>query len=102
VNVSIIRGGGMAGIATRTQLASDALPKEACERLRELASAVAPSAGAAVRHPDELLYKVEVNGVTATHTETTLPEPVRALIDFVDERPERRDGLAQPKGAWPL
>ena len=30
VNVSIIRGGGMAGIATRTQLASDALPKDAC------------------------------------------------------------------------
>ena len=102
MRVSIIRGGGMAGVATRTQLASDALPKDAGERLRELASAVAPSDDAAARRPDELLYTVEVNGVTATHTETTLPEPVRALIEFVDERPERQDGLAQRKGAWPL
>ena len=98
MNVSITRGGGLAGVATRTQLASDALPREACERLRELASAVAPADEAAARHPDETLYKVEVNGVTATHTETTLPEPVRALIDFVSERPERREGLAKPKG----
>jgi hypothetical protein len=97
VDVSIIRGGGMAGVATRTQIASDALPKEACERLRTLASAVAPADDAAVRHPDETLYKVEVDGVTATHTETTLPEQVRALIEFVDERPERRDALELPR-----
>jgi hypothetical protein len=97
VDVSIIRGGGMAGVATRTQIASDALPKEACERLRTLASAVAPADDAAVRHPDETLYKVEVDGRTANYTETTLPEPVRALIAFVDERPEREDGLALPK-----
>jgi hypothetical protein len=97
VDVSIIRGGGMAGIATRTQLASDALPKEACERLRELASAVAPADDGGARHPDETLYRVDVDGVTATHTETTLPEPVRALIDFVDERPERRDALELPR-----
>jgi hypothetical protein len=97
MNVLIIRGGGIAGIATRTRLASDALPKDACERLRSLASAVAPADDAGPRHPDETLYKVEVNGVTATHTETTLPEPVRALIDFVDERPEREDGLALPR-----
>ena len=97
MDVSIIRGGGIAGIATRTQLASDTLPKEASQRLRELASAVAPADDAAPRHPDETLYKVDVDGVTATHTETTLPEPVRALIDFVDERPERRDALEPPR-----
>jgi hypothetical protein len=97
VKVSITRGGGIAGIATRTQLASDALPEEACERLRELASAVAPADEATARHPDETLYKVDVDGVTATHTETTLPEPVRALIDFVDERPERRDAIEPPR-----
>jgi hypothetical protein len=93
MKVSIVRGGGVAGVATRTQLAADALPRDAGERLRELASAVAPADDAASRGPDELLYRVQVDGVTATHTETTLPEPVRALIDFVDERPEREDGL---------
>jgi hypothetical protein len=39
---------------------------------------------------------VIVNDVTATHTETTLPEPVRALIEFVSERPERQDALELP------
>ena len=97
MDVSIIRGGGMAGIATRTQLTSDALPREAGKRLRELASAVAPADTATGRHPDETLYKVEVNGLTATYTETTLPEPVRELIAFVDERPERRDALEPPR-----
>jgi hypothetical protein len=97
VNVSIIRGGGLAGVATRTQLASDALPKEAGERLRTLASAVAPSDDAGGRGPDEQLYKVEIDGVTSTHRETTLPEPVRALIEFVDQRPERKDALELPK-----
>ena len=96
MKVSITRGGGLAGVATRTQLATDALPKEACERLCELASAVTPADEAAARHPDETLYKVEVNGIIATHSETTLPEPVRALIDFVCDRPERQDGLELP------
>jgi hypothetical protein len=98
VKVSIVRGGGVAGVATRTQLATDALPRAAGERLRELASAVAPADDAAPRRPDELLYRVQVDGIVATHTEATLPEPVRALIDFVDERPERQDGLLPPKG----
>jgi hypothetical protein len=100
VNVSIIRGGGIAGIATRTQLASEALPAQAARRLQELAAAVAPASdpGGGASHPDETLYKVQIDGVTATHTETTLPEPVRALIDFVSERPERQERLVKPKG----
>jgi hypothetical protein len=97
VKVSIIRGGGLAGVATRTQLASDALPAEAGERLRALASAVTPADDAGGRAPDETLYRVDIDGVTSTHTETTLPEPVRALIEFVDQRPERQDGLELPK-----
>ena len=96
MNVSIIRGGGIGGIATRTQLASEALPEAAGQRLQELASAVAPAAGdTGPAHPDETVYRVIVNGVSATHTETTLPESVRALIDFVSERPERQDGLVK-------
>jgi hypothetical protein len=100
VNVSIIRGGGIGGIATRTELASETLPAEARRRLEELASAIAPATdpGGGAGHPDETLYKVQVDGVSATYTETTLPEPVRALIDFVGERPERQERLVKPKG----
>jgi hypothetical protein len=96
VNVSIIRGGGIGGIATRTQLDSEELPQAASRRLEELGSAVTPASDTTVSHPDETLYKVTVDGVTATHTETTLPEPVRALIEFVSERPERQDALELP------
>jgi emfourin len=95
VKVSIIRGGGIAGISTRTELASEALPAEAGRRLEELASAVAPAidSGGRASHPDEMLYEIQVDGATATYSETTLPEPMRALIDFVAERPERREGI---------
>ena len=96
MNVLIVRGGGIAGIATRTQLASDTLPKAACRRLEELAARVEAGSDPAPGHPDETLYKVEVDGVIATYTETALPEPVRALIDFVCDRPERQDGLELP------
>ena len=49
--------------------------------------------------PTRRSTRSSVNGVTATHTETTLPEPVRALIDFVRERPERQDGFELPAPA---
>ena len=90
MKVSIVRGGGLAGIATRTELSSDSLPEEAGRRLETLAAQVAPSSGAGAAHADELLYRVTVDGVTATYTESTLPDPVRALIEFVSERPERQ------------
>jgi hypothetical protein len=93
VKVSIVRGGGIAGIATRTELSSETLPEEAGRRLETLAAQVVPASGARASHPDELLYRVTVDDVTATYTESTLPDPVRALIEFVGERPERHNTL---------
>ena len=95
MNVSIVRGGGIGGIATRTELSSDALPEDAARRLATLAAAVSPAEPTRGAGPDETLYRVTVDGVSATHTERALPEPVRALIDFVRERPERREALAR-------
>jgi hypothetical protein len=98
VKVSVVRGGGIAGIATRTDVETEALPPDAGRRLARLAAAVTPVADAPVApaHPDETLYRVTVDGVTATYTESTLPEPVRELIDFVGARPERRESLELP------
>jgi hypothetical protein len=95
VKVSIVRGGGLAGIVTRTELTSEALPEDARRRLETLAAQVAPASGARPAHADELLYRVTIDGVTATHTESDLPDPVRALIEFVSERPERQDALGR-------
>ncbi|HWK26587.1 MAG TPA: protealysin inhibitor emfourin [Solirubrobacter sp.] len=96
MNVEIVRGGGIAGVAVCSRLASDALPAPACRTFERLAAAVEPAGGLAAPHPDETTYRVTVDGVTATHTETTLPPPVRALIDFVSARPERREALLPP------
>jgi hypothetical protein len=93
VKVSIVRGGGIGGIATRTELASEALPEDARRRLETLAASVVPAASARAAHPDETRYRVTVDTVSATYTESSLPPPVRELIEFVRARPERQDAL---------
>jgi hypothetical protein len=99
VRLSIVRGGGIAGVARRTELSSDALPEDAARALEARASAVVPVAGgtAPARTPDEMLYEVCVERAegttTARYTDTTLPEDVRALIAWADARPERTDAL---------
>jgi hypothetical protein len=95
VKVSIVRGGGLAGIATRTELTSEALPDDARRRLETLAGEVSSAAAAGPAHPDEMLYRVTVDAVSATYTESSLPAPVRELIDFVRARPERQDALGR-------
>jgi Emfourin len=103
VNVSIVRGGGLAGVATRTVLATDSLPADAATELRERAGVVgAVEDVARERGPDETLYSVEIEdddgrGRVARYSEWTLPEDVRRLIAFVDERPESRMEFVRPK-----
>jgi len=99
VKVTIVRGGGLAGVVRRTELATDALPEDAARALEAHAAAVVPlpAAGGARRARDEMLYAVRVEGAegtTAVHyTDTTLPEDVRALIAWADGRSERRDAF---------
>ena len=99
MKVSIVRGGGLAGVARRTELATDALPEDAARTLEAHAAAVIPlpAAGGARRAPDEMLYAVRVEGpdgaTEAHYTDATLPEDVRALIAWADGRPERTDAL---------
>jgi len=99
VKVSIVRGGGLAGVVRRTELATDALPEDAARILEAHAAAVVPlpAAGGARRAPDEMLYAVRVEGPEGTteahYTDATLPEDVRALIAWADGRPERHDAF---------
>ena len=105
LKLTIVRGGGLAGITRQTELASDMLPTddaatlhdqvEGAEWLHEDAARDAPSG-----RPDEMSYEVSVEheGRTTTRrfTEETLPEPLRLLITWVDSRPERRQSIAPP------
>jgi emfourin len=101
VRLSIVRGGGLAGVARRTEITTDALPEDAAQALEAQAAAVLPLAAPGDAPPtparDELLYTVCVERadgtVEAHYTDSTLPEDVRALIAWADGRPERRDDL---------
>ncbi len=106
MKLSVTRGGGLPGLVTRTELASDALPAERAQELRAkvdqaglLGTAGSPPPPSA--YPDELAYQLEVqddDGATHTYhaTESTLPEPVRKLIAWVDSAPEKAQSVAPP------
>jgi hypothetical protein len=102
VKVTIVRGGGVAGFVTRTELNTDALSRQDAEALaHEVAKAgiqdlrEPPAMGS--RHPDSLLYEIvlEDDGDRRTlrFSEETLPEEVRSLVAWIDSRPERTDSV---------
>jgi len=104
LKLTIVRGGGLAGITRQTELASEALSPDEATKLHELiegaglldedAPREAPPA-----HPDELSYEVivehEGQARTQRFTEQTLPDPVRRLIASIDSRPECRQSIVR-------
>jgi hypothetical protein len=105
MKLSVLRGGGLAGMVTRTELASDALPAEKADELHEkvLQSGVLDLPAEAPppdRHPDELQYELTVEHEGGAHTvrlpETKLPEEVRSLIEWADSVPERKEEMGPP------
>jgi hypothetical protein len=106
MKVSVLRGGGIGGMLTRTELDSEALPAADAEvferRIREAHVLDAdPPAAARPGHPDELAYEIDVDEGERRRTfrasEETTPEPLRALIEWIDSRPER-DVRVEPPG----
>jgi hypothetical protein len=94
VRISIVRGGGVAGITTRTELDSTRLHDDDAAELARLADAATldPPATRPARRPDELQYDVtledDAGSRSARYGETDLPDPVRVLIGWIDQRPE--------------
>jgi hypothetical protein len=101
VKLSITRGGGLAGVPIQTELVSDELPPDAAQELEAHAKAVVPAAAPRSRSPDEMLYTVRIeadDGVREAHyTDSTLPEEVRSLIAWTDQRPEKREEIGPPR-----
>lgn len=97
MKVSITRGGGLAGVPIRTELSTDELPADAARALEEHARAIAPAEPPGGRSPDEMSYTVVVESEDgrreAHYTDGTLPDDVRALVAWADERPERREEI---------
>jgi hypothetical protein len=105
VKVSVVRGGGLAGLVETTTADSDALAPDDAEALRRKvaeagffdlpAEGSGPSAGA-----DRFAYAVTVEDAGRAHTvrraEADLPDGVRALVAWVSGVPGRREDVAPP------
>lgn len=105
MRVAIVRGGGVAGLTSKTRLASEALDAGDAENLAERVHAsrllVEPEAQPRpARGADQLLYSVTVDDGererTHRFTEESLPEGVRSLIEWVDAHPEHEHEVGPP------
>ena len=105
MRLSVVRGGGVAGMVTRTELDAAQLPPDAAAELGDRIEraglvADAPSPPSPTSHPDEQQYelRLEDEGVTRTLrvSDTTMPEPVRELLQWIDARPERQETIGPP------
>jgi hypothetical protein len=105
MKLSVVRGGGLAGMVTRTELASDSLSPDDARELHEKVEqagvlAMPEELPPAKPHPDELNYELTVEHEgrerTVRLSESTLPEKVRSLIAWADSRPEREHRIEPP------
>jgi hypothetical protein len=105
VKVSVVRGGGLAGVVQTTTADSETLAPDDAEALRRKvgeagffdvpADGGGPSAG-----PDRFAYAVTVEDGDRAHTvrrgEADLPDGVRALVTWVSSVPGRREDVSPP------
>jgi hypothetical protein len=105
MRLSIIRGGGIAGVSALTELDESALSADDAKAFRAKVAEAEAGLGAADaaaggRQPDELSYEVRLEDGQNTRTvrvgETTLPETVRSLIAWVDAHPKRTTRVLPP------
>jgi Emfourin len=105
VKLTVIRGGGLAGLSRQAELSSDALQPAEATKLDELVEGAGLLGEAAPReappaHPDEMSYEVivehEGRAQTLRFTEQTLPDSVRSLIAWIDSRPEHSKSILPP------
>jgi len=96
MKVTVIRGGGIAGIAMRTELSAMALSPEDAQTLAGKLTNVdlqgAPEGKSGRTQPDQMLYEFVVddgNGEKrARFTDENLPEAAHDLLEWLDSRPE--------------
>lgn len=104
MKLTVLRGGGIAGIVARTELDAGALPPPDADAfagavaraglpdLQEPQEQAPPTA-----RPDAQLYEICLEGAGQSAflrcTEESLPENVRQLLAWVDSRPERVESI---------
>ena len=102
MKLAIVRGGGIGGPVTMTELDSDKLSPADSQALVEQVDRAdlrnVPEPPTSRQQPDELLYEIVVdNGgerLIVRFSEATLPDEIRLLVQWIDGRPERSQSLA--------
>ena len=96
MRVSVVRGGGLAGISTTTELARSSLPAADAATLDGLVegAGVRDATPASSRpQPDQMLYEVQVSDdhgdARARFSDDDMPEGMRRLIEWIDSRSEK-------------
>ena len=106
MRVSIVRGGGVAGFATRTELESTRLAQDERSefetRLRR-ALVIDPQSSSVAALDGDPSCEVTLDDGEARKTmrfsESSLPAPIRSLIDWTDGRSERETLLEGQPGS---
>jgi hypothetical protein len=102
LKLTIVKGGGIAGVVTRTELASDALSPDDAAQLRDKVadSGVLEATTPETRErsmPDAQQYELTVEQDDGTHSvrlgEAELPDSVRSLIAFAESHPKREETI---------
>jgi hypothetical protein len=102
MKVSIVRGGGVAGLVTTTAIDSDSLSAEQARALTTQVEEAGvfdlpPQLIGEADHPDQLTYSLTVEDVDRAHTvvmtEDALPESIRTLISWVESSPARQESI---------
>jgi hypothetical protein len=104
MKVTIVRGGGVAGLVTTTSADTDALAPEHARQLREVVGRAGllglPEHPAAASGPDRFTYRLTVEDGGRTHTvrlrEEDLTGDLSALIDWVRAVPGHTERVAPP------
>ena len=104
MKVSVVRGGGVAGMARLSEIDGDALGAGDRAALQELLDksgvATTPATTRAPAHADEMAYEIRVQGagepVVARFGESDLPDGARALMAWIAKRPETHSRLDRP------
>jgi hypothetical protein len=105
MKLSVVRGGGLGGFVTHTEIAEEALSAEGAKALRDkVAEArllkLPPAPAPEKAYPEDLHYELTVEDEgrrrTVRMTEASMPDSVRSLIAWADSVPERKERVEPP------
>jgi hypothetical protein len=104
MKLTVVRGGGVAGVPVKTELASADLSAEDAEALNRMVRAAKlfelDESGSEPASPDEPSYELTVEDQGRVHTvrlrESATPEAVRALISWSESVPGAKTGIVLP------